>query len=114
MRFPVRWSMIGILVLVWLACIDTASAQEHHTKSAAELFAATGWVGWLLVGVSVCGVALTIEHFVNLRADVLAPPETLDELETLIEENNCEEAIEVCDNNEGFITTLVGAALRLR
>ncbi len=117
MRISARWTVLFMLIVVSLMLIDTAAAEEvvlKNKKSIGELFASTGFVGWLLVGVSIAGVALTIEHFVNLRPVVLAPPDTLEEIETLIEENNCDEAIEVCDASETFIATLVGSALRFR
>lgn len=103
-----------LTLAIMVAAASAAHASDGGGKTMAELFATTGWVGWLLVGVSVCGVALTIEHCVNLRDDALMPPDTLAEIEELIESKEYEEAIEVCDANPGFISTLVGAALKLR
>lgn len=104
-----------ILSLVFIVAASTvAHASDGGGKSMAELFATTGWVGWLLVGTSVAGVALTIEHCVNLRNDALMPPDTIAELEDLIESKEYEEAIEVCDANPGFIPQLIGSGLRMR
>jgi biopolymer transport protein ExbB len=115
-----KWPL-AVILLSMFAFAGAAMAQEEagmipgkKKKSALELFAETGWVGILLAGVSVAGVALTIENFVSLRRDVLAPPDTINELEALIDEGQYDDAIAMCDENDGFITTLIGSALRMR
>lgn len=90
-----------------------AAKAEHH-KSAKELFEATGWVGWLMVACSVTGTTLVIEHLVSLRREKLAPSDITAEIEALINEEQFDEAIAICDENPGYITNITGAALRMR
>jgi biopolymer transport protein ExbB len=107
-------------MLALLFVSHAAFAQEGggeggaHKKTMLQLFEATGLVGWLMVCVSVAGTALTIEHFINIKREKLAPPEVTEELTALLEEGNYDEAQEVADNNGGYVSNLVGAALRQR
>jgi len=93
-----------------------ALAQEEHVKSKSllELFEATGFVGYLMVLCSMIGTALVIEHAVNLRREKLAPAPLVQDLQALIDEEQYDEAIELCDQEGGYISNLVGSALRMR
>jgi biopolymer transport protein ExbB len=92
------------------------AAQEGHApgKSWWELFKTTGPVGILLLAVSIGGVTLVIEHFVSIRREKLAPPQLVSELEALVDEENYDEAIELCDEYPCYLSTLIGSALRMR
>jgi biopolymer transport protein ExbB len=112
-----RRSLVVTLAVVALAVLSQAAFAEeggHNKKSVLELFEATGLVGYLMVGVSIAGTALTIEHFINIKREKLAPPEVTEELSALLEEGNYDEAQEVAENNGGYVGNLVGAALRSR
>jgi len=93
-----------------------AFAQEStaHKKSMMDLFETTGPVGYLIVGCSVAGTALVIEHIINLRMEKLAPPDFTAEVEALINEEKYDEALELCDEEDGYMANLTGAALRMR
>jgi biopolymer transport protein ExbB len=101
-----------------LACLagPALAAEEglKKEKSWLELFETTGVVGFLMLGVSMVGTALCIEHMVNLRREKLAPPALVSELEQLIQEEKYDEAVEVCDAEAGYLSSLIGAALRMR
>lgn len=106
---------LAALTLVLLAGI--AFGQEEHTqkkKSWLELFESTGLVGYLMVGCSMAGTALVIEHAVNLRREKLAPTPLVQDLQALIDEEQYDEAIELCDQEGGYMSNLIGAALRMR
>ena len=83
-------------------------------KTWLELFETTGWVGYLLVGCSLAGTTLVIEHMVNLRREKLAPQALADDLEALINEERYDEAVELCDQYDNYLANCVGAALRMR
>lgn len=91
-------------------------AADPHAggKSWLELFQSTGIVGYLLLMVSIAGTALVIEHSSSIRREKIAPPELVDELEALIEAEQYKEAIEVCDDDKGYLANLIGNALRMR
>lgn len=90
------------------------SQEEAKTKSYLELFKTTGPVGVLMLLVSILGMALMIENFVVTRRDKLAPPETADDLEALIDQENYDEAVEVCSAEGTYLSSIIGAALRMR
>lgn len=94
----------------------TAVAQEGEgkTKSLLELFKTTGPVGWLMVLCSVIGTTLVIEHMVNLRREKLAPDVLAGDLEALINEEQYDEAVELCEQNDGYLSRLISSALRMR
>lgn len=91
-----------------------AQELEGEGRSAMSLFQSTGLVGWMMVLVSMTGTALVIEHLVNIRREKLAPTPLAQDLQALIEEEQYDEAIELCDQEGGYLSNLVGAALRLR
>ncbi len=107
--------MFGLAALVLCFIANTAMAQEEaHGKSWLELFKTTGFVGYLMVGCSVAGTSLVIEHLVSLRRDKLAPASLAQELEALIDEEQYDDAIELCDEEGGYLSHLIGSALRMR
>lgn len=107
------------IAVVLLALPVTAKAAEgeaggKHKKTVIELFEATGFVGWLMVAVSVIGTALCIQYGVQLTRERLAPTALAEELEGLMNEGNYDEAVELCDANGGYLATLISDGLRLR
>jgi len=113
-----KWmSAVGVAFVI-LALPATAMAEEGEggkpKKTVMELFEATGFVGYLLVGVSVIGTALCIQYGVQLTRERLAPTALAEELEGLMNEGNYDELIELCDANGGYLATLIADGLRLR
>jgi biopolymer transport protein ExbB len=89
-------------------------AQESGHKSWLELFESTGFVGYMLVALSIFGTTLVIEHIVSIKRERLAPPQLADELEALIEEENYDQAIDLCTEDGSYMSNLISAALRMR
>lgn len=84
------------------------------TKTWLELFKTTGLVGYLMLGCSIAGTTLVIEHLVSLRREKLAPGALASDLEALINEEQYDEAVALCDENPCYLSNVVGAALRMR
>ena len=121
MKVSKNWAM-GLLAAGVLAVSSVGAfaqeitAEQAALNEAAELTFAKyieygGWVGNLLIIVSIIMVALMIEHSVNIRRDKLVPPEVIDELEALLQEQEYQEALELCESEKNFVTAMVGAAL---
>src|SRR5262245_20266404 len=85
-----------------------------NKKTWLELFETTGPVGYLMLGCSIAGTTLVIEHMVNLRRDKLAPTVLACDLEALINEEEYDQAVELCDENPCYLANVVGSALRMR
>jgi len=72
---------------------------------------AGGPVGYTIILLSVAGLALMIEHAVSLRREKLIPPYLLSELENLFDEEEYEEAMDLCDQEDAMLCRVVGAGL---
>ena len=108
---------VGCAFLAVVLLPNVAMAQEDlhgHGKSWWELFKTTGWVGILLLLVSIGGTTLVIEHFVSIKRDKLAPPRLTSELQALMDEDKYDDAIDLCDQYPVYMTNVLGAALRMR
>ena len=95
-----------------------AAAQGETKKAEPRSFIAevfdydnAGFIGYVIVLMSVVAVALIIENFMNIKREKLAPPELLDELEALFDEENFQEATELCEQEKNYLTRCVGAGL---
>jgi len=93
---------------------DTAYAQEDDTARTRTLWdniKASGTVGLIEILLSVVGLALTLEDFVSIRREKLIPPHLLGELESLFDEEEYEEAMDLCDAEDSVLSRIVGASL---
>lgn len=88
-----------------------AASSDDGTMTLMKFLEYGGWVGWLIVLCSVIMIALIIEHTVNIKRDKLVPPEVVDELEALLQEQEYQEALNMCQSEPNFVTNMVGAAL---
>ena len=109
-----KFALMAVLAVVLMAGMAMAQEPEIQKKSLLQLFEATGAVGYLMVLCSMIGTALVIEHIVNLRREKLAPAPLIQDLQALIDEEQYDEAIELCDQEGGYMSNLVGSALRMR
>ena len=99
--------VIGLLLLAAVAI-----APGAHAKSFMEsVIMDGGAIGWVIILLSVATVALIIEYSVNVRADKICPPEIIDEVEALLEEDDYQEALELCESEPNFVTRSLAAGL---
>ena len=70
-----------------------------------------GWIGFTILGLSVVGLGLTIEHALSIRRDALVPPDLLGNLESLFEDEEFDEAMQVCESQPTFLTNVLAAGL---
>lgn len=90
---------------------ETGQTREYGFL---DMVAAGGMVGHTIILCSVISLAMIIESFVNLRRDKLIPPEILSEIEVLFEDEEYDEAIELCEAEPSYFTNIVGATLPKR
>jgi len=112
-KLLVVFSVIAILGLVFA---QGAMAQDKDTEEApinvfTLIIKGGGFIGILILLLSVVMTALVIEHFVTIRRDKLMPPDLLGELEVLFEDQEYQEAMELCEAEPSFLTNVIGAAL---
>ncbi len=129
MKFA-RWTwakvMFAALAAVGLnlAFAAVASAQEGGAPAAAEEDKFGFFAVWIMGGggigflfllpieiLSIATLAAIIEHFITIQRDKIVPPEVIVELETLLDEEQYEEAINLCEASKNYLTNIVGAAI---
>jgi len=95
--------------LVLAASATPAFAAE--TTSVKDVFTKSGIVGIVIILLSVVALAVIIENIVSLKRDKLAPPELIDEIQALFDEEQFQEAMELCENEQNFFTRVCGAGI---
>lgn len=108
-----------VAVVAMLACSGNVFAQEDEDEATTTTGSITigivlegaGPIGWFIIFVSVISLSLVIEHFVSIRRDKLAPPEIIDQMHELFDQENYQEAMELCEAEPNIFTNVVGAAL---
>ena len=107
-------SLVLSVTALPIVAMQEGEAGGKHKKTWLELFESTGFVGYLMLGCSIAGTTLVIEHIVSLRRDKLAPAVLAGDLEALINEEEYDQAVELCDENPCYLGNVVGSALRMR
>lgn len=115
MRMAVTVFLV-IAAVGWLAAPAFAQGQgEAPAEEQQSWFdgyvAAGGWCGWIIVFLSFVGLALMIEHGVTIKRDKLAPPQIVDEIEGMFENEEYQEALELCEAEPGYLTNVLAAGL---
>jgi biopolymer transport protein ExbB len=76
-----------------------------------DVIKSMGSCGIVIVLLSVAGLALIIDFAVNIRREKLVPQDIVSELEQLFEQEQYEQAMELCDAEDCFFTRICGAGL---
>jgi biopolymer transport protein ExbB len=107
------YTLVGLFLLAAPALAQEAAttAAEPEPLTVGKLIADSGIFGWLIILLSVVALALVIENFVSLKRDKLAPPELIDEIQALFDEDQFQEAMELCENEPTFLTRVCGAGI---
>lgn len=88
-----------------------APAAEDTSLSIGQLIVMSGFVGWVIIALSIVTLAVIIEAYVTLSREKLAPPAIVDEIQSLFEEGQFQEAMELCENEPSFFTRVCGAGI---
>ncbi len=88
-----------------------ATSDGGGALSLWELIVLSGFVGWVIIFLSIVTLAVIIENYVTLSREKLAPPEIVDEIQSLFEEGQFQEAMELCENEPSFFTRVCRAGI---
>ena len=102
---------ISLPLILASTLVAQDAAEEAAPNPIADVFANAGVIGWVIVLVSIVSMALIIENFMTIKRDKLAPPDVIDELEALFDEENFQEALELCEQERTYFTNVVQAGL---
>ena len=86
-------------------------ASNVETKSVLDALMEAGFIGLLIILMSIIGGALSITFAFQLRRDVLVPPEVVGLMENLFEDEEYEDAYHHCEANPGILTQVVSGGL---
>ncbi|MGQ0612263.1 MAG: MotA/TolQ/ExbB proton channel family protein [Planctomycetaceae bacterium] len=105
--------LFGVVMVGFLAAPAFAQdAPAAETQSWFDSYiAAGGWVGWIIVGCSFASLALVIENMMNIKRDKIVPPQIVDEIEGMFENEEYQEALELCEAEPNYLTNMLAAAL---
>ncbi|HEX6884750.1 MAG TPA: hypothetical protein VF530_15350, partial [Planctomycetota bacterium] len=93
------------------ALAQDPAAANVKPLTVGNLIVDSGFIGWVIVALSVVALALIIEAWVSLKREKLAPPELIDEIQALFDEGQFQEAMELCENEPTFFTRVCGAGI---
>lgn len=98
--------------------LEAPAAESPSNRDAAngqagfwELIWASGWVGFLIIFLSIGAVALVIEHLMTIRATVLMPPGLAEQVRDLLAAGRAAQAQEVCRQQPSLLAYVLEAGL---
>lgn len=106
-----RAALLALTPLLLSAPAFAQDAPVESSNAIMDAFANAGVIGWIIVVLSVVSVALIIENFVSIKRDKLAPPDVINELEALFDEENFQEAMDLCEQEHMYLTNVVQSGL---
>ncbi|HTF89046.1 MAG TPA: MotA/TolQ/ExbB proton channel family protein [Planctomycetota bacterium] len=90
---------------------DAAEEAPLPTISLFDYIKMSGFVGWCICILSVVALAMILENIVTLRREKLAPPELVDEVKSLFDEGQYQDAMELCENDKSFFARVCAAGI---
>ncbi|HUE69643.1 MAG TPA: MotA/TolQ/ExbB proton channel family protein [Pirellulaceae bacterium] len=91
----------------------SAGGEQPGRRTLMDSIIAGGWIGGIIIILSIVAVAFMIEHAITIRKERLMPPAQLDQLEEMIAGGKIREATEYCQDpkNYSLASDVVLAAL---
>ncbi len=81
------------------------------TRTVLDTLKAGGIIGFVIIALSFVALSLIIEHTVSIRRDKLCPDELSQELEDYFNQEQYEEALELCNVEKNILTDVVRSGL---
>ena len=100
-----------LLLVAALAAQDPGAGEEVSVMAEIFDYDNAGFIGYVIVLISVVALALIIENFMTIKREKLAPPNVVDELEALFDGESFQQAVELCERDKTYLTNVVGAGL---
>ncbi len=110
----VMYSISLFVLVVTASCLGQADSIDTASESVSmwSTIVKGGVIGYLIICMSLCTVALIIEHFLSLRYSVLMPEDDIDALADLVKKEDYKQAIALCDDNVSFISRIMANGLK--
>jgi biopolymer transport protein ExbB len=110
-------AIVALFLVLAVSFAGPASAADDADRLKAgqltmkQILEDGGTVGWIIIVLSVATLAVIIECAVTIRRDKICRPELIDEVEALLEEDEIQEALELCESEPNFFTNMLAAGL---
>jgi len=118
-----KWTMAtGALAVVLAVLAGSASAQEGvgapvsvaetaPTQGMLKLIQAGGAVGYVIIALSVAGIALVVDGFLKFKEHKLIPPALVKQSMELAQNRKFGELRRLCSTSDSMLATILGSAL---
>ncbi len=115
-----KWQSLIVTSLVVLLLVGASTlvlaqgnggGDQAGNISVFGLIHNAGVIGYLIVALSIISVALIIEHFLSIQRDKLIPPDLVSEVDQLLQEEQYDEALDVCEMEPTFFTNVMAAGI---
>ena len=102
-----------ILVFVFgdVALAQDAPPAGGEAMSMIQFVKYGGFIGVILILCSVVAMGMSIERAIGLKRDNIVPPDVLQQLEGLFDDEEYEEAMAVCEAQPCYLTNVIAAGL---
>jgi len=88
-----------------------AAAEPEQENTLMWLIRTSGWIGAVILVLSIYFVATTVRMFMELRPEVLAPPEVIEEAEKLMQARDFTGLYKRLKADDSFFSTVVSAGI---
>lgn len=114
---------VSVLVLsVVLLCSAAASAQAQNgsageaadtpaQRSLLDLVQAGGPVGYAIILLSLCGLALVVDSYLRLKDEKLVPQNLADQVHELTTKGRFEEVLSLCKTHDSMLARVIAGGL---
>jgi len=120
--FAVLWMLLVLLGLSAESLAQTPPMETAVAESAGqgaaqgqsgfwELIWASGWVGMVIIFLSIAAVALAVEQVMTLRSAVLMPQGLAEQVRELLATGHVAQAVEICRLQPSFLSYVLEAGI---
>jgi biopolymer transport protein ExbB len=111
-----RWNVMSVCVTLFVFSMQLVSfAQDGdgvgEATSFMNLIIDAGPIGWTIILLSLVATALIIEHFLSIQRDQLIPPDLVAEVDRLLQEEQYDEALDLCEMEPTVFTNVVASGI---
>lgn len=99
------------LLFATVALAQDDAAPKAQPNPIIDALSNAGPIGYVIIAISIVSVALIVENFMSIKRDKLAPVDTVEELEAYFDEEQFQEAIDLCEDERTYLTRVVEAGL---
>ena len=112
MKMAPMWAVAILLIGLMASPALAQGAEEPPDQSWVEAYIlAGGTIGFVILFMSFISLALIIEHVVNIKRDKIVPPQLIDEIEGMFDNEEYQEALELCEAEPNYLTNILAAGL---